>query len=365
MGLMFGCGVDIGGTLCKVAYFERTVEDGEEDSGENKAYRKKIHDALADEETYGETGRRDDHLELCSGELNGRLVFVSFETRTMDKFLEHAKEFNLFGGMGELRCTGGGARKFEEKIVELAGERMSKADELECLVDGVHFAINTNQPQLFAVNPDTFSMDKQHVRTYLSTEQQRDIFPMLLVNIGSGVSILKVNADGTRDRVGGTSIGGATFYGLCSLITGCTTFEEALLLAETGDSSGVDLLVGDIYGGDLEEYNLPANVVAASLGKLVRPEDRENVNKGDIARGILDLITNNVGQISFMHAKTTKVQNVVFAGNFLRKNTISMSRLSYAIDFWSKGELQALFLKHEGYMGAIGAVVGAVKNSST
>ena len=32
-------------------------------------------------------------------------------------------------------------------------------------------------------------------------------------------------------------------------------------------------------------------------------------------------------------------------------------RLSYAIDFWSKGQQRALFLKHEGYFGAIGAML--------
>jgi type II pantothenate kinase len=32
-----------------------------------------------------------------------------------------------------------------------------------------------------------------------------------------------------------------------------------------------------------------------------------------------------------------------------------MNTLSYAIRFWSKGEKQAYFLRHEGYLGAVGA----------
>lgn len=32
-----------------------------------------------------------------------------------------------------------------------------------------------------------------------------------------------------------------------------------------------------------------------------------------------------------------------------------MNTLSYAIKFWSKGEKQAYFLRHEGYLGAVGA----------
>lgn len=38
---------------------------------------------------------------------------------------------------------------------------------------------------------------------------------------------------------------------------------------------------------------------------------------------------------------------VVFVGNFLRINPISMKLLAYAMDYWSKGTLKALFLEHE------------------
>ena len=33
-----------------------------------------------------------------------------------------------------------------------------------------------------------------------------------------------------------------------------------------------------------------------------------------------------------------------------------MNTLSYAINFWSGGEIKALFLRHEGHLGATGAV---------
>lgn len=65
-----------------------------------------------------------------------------------------------------------------------------------------------------------------------------------------------MSKDGSHERVGGTSLGGATFYGLCSLVTGAESFDEAMDLAERGNASNVDLLVGDIYGGDYDEYGL-------------------------------------------------------------------------------------------------------------
>ena len=68
------------------------------------------------------------------------------------------------------------------------------------------------------------------------------------MNIGSGVSILKVEGPGTYERISGSSLGGGTYWGLCRLLTGCKSFDEVLDLAEMGDANVVDMTVGDIYG---------------------------------------------------------------------------------------------------------------------
>lgn len=59
------------------------------------------------------------------------------------------------------------------------------------------------------------------------------------------------------------SLGGGTFLGLCCLLTGCNTFEEAIELAAEGDNTRVDKLVRDIYGGDYEKFGLPGDLVAS------------------------------------------------------------------------------------------------------
>lgn len=67
-----------------------------------------------------------------------------------------------------------------------------------------------------------------------------------------------------------SSLGGGTFLGLCCLLTGCETFEEALEMAAKGDSTNVDKLVKDIYGGDYERFGLQGSAVASryTLNKL-------------------------------------------------------------------------------------------------
>src|ERR1700761_9812276 len=75
-------------------------------------------------------------------------------------------------------------------------------------------------------------------------EARADIYPYLLVNIGSGVSMVKVSGPREFQRVGGTSLGGGTFWGILSLLTGARTFDEMLRLAGQGDNAGVYMLGG-------------------------------------------------------------------------------------------------------------------------
>ena len=50
-------------------------------------------------------------------------------------------------------------------------------------------------------------------------------FPCLVVNIGSGDSIVKVDEEGGFERVSGTSLGGGTLWGLLSLLTDAQSFD--------------------------------------------------------------------------------------------------------------------------------------------
>lgn len=211
-------------------------------------------------------------------------------------------------------------------------------------------------------------------------EPRADIYPYLLVNIGSGVSMIKVSGPRKFQRVGGTSLGGGTFWGILSLLTGARTFDEMLRLAEKGDNSGVDMLVGDIYGGGYNNIGLKSTTIASTFGKVFRMkrlaersaedgeglfngdphgEDDESLLRGfkieDMARSLLYAISNNIGQIAYLQSEKHNLQHIYFGGSFIRGHTQTMNTLSYAIKFWSKGGKQAYFLRHEGYLGAVGA----------
>ena len=158
------------------------------------------------------------------------------------------------------------------------------------------------------------------------------------------------------ERVSGSSIGGGTYWGLCRLLTHCESYDEALDLCVSGSNQSVDMSVGDIYGGAYDKFNLPASTVASSFGKMISVS-RATVSDADLARSLLVMVTQNIGQVAFLNATLYKTKNIFFVGNFLRHNRISSRTLAYAINFWSKGAMEARFCKHEGYLGALGAFV--------
>ncbi|KAL1957358.1 hypothetical protein VTO42DRAFT_6038 [Malbranchea cinnamomea] len=337
-GVVSHVAVDIGGTLAKLVYFSP---------------------------------------ELDSPDNGGRLNFLTFETERIDlciEFLKLLKESHTKrnGGArsGDLcvMATGGGAYKYYDRLKDALGVDVIREDEMECLIIGLDFFITEIPNEVFTyseVSPMTFA------------ETRPDVYPYMLVNIGSGVSMIKVSGPREFQRVGGTHLGGGTFWGLMSLLTGARTFAEMLDMADRGDNSGVDMLVGDIYGMDYSKIGLKSTAIASTFGKVFKmkktaeqhaedgeglsPTDNHSEHEGphfsreDMARSLLYAISNNIGQIAYLQSEKHQIKHIYFGGSFIRGHHQTMNTLSYAIRFWSKGEKQAYFLRHEGYLGAVGA----------
>lgn len=230
----------------------------------------------------------------------GRLHFLHFETRNMVSAIQYMSSTALIENIKSIGCTGGGAHKYADEFKEHLEIVFNKFDELRCLIWGMQFALVNFESECYTYrNADLVSPRAENAATTdaempsatssqniasgeaaskddppiavkrwskdakeytqkvtLPYESFSSIFPYLVVNIGSGVSILKVTNVGQFERVSGTSLGGGTYWGLCRLLTRCATYEDVLDIAEAGDASVVDMLVRDIYGGDCE-YLLP------------------------------------------------------------------------------------------------------------
>ncbi|KAK4882802.1 hypothetical protein RN001_006121 [Aquatica leii] len=347
-------GMDIGGTLCKLVYFEPKHITNDELDCEVEIL-KKIRKYLIKNASYGKTGHRDLHLQMENVPLRGRLGtlhFIRFPTSEMGNFLILARSKGIATLVTTVCATGGGAYKFEADFKKEVNMKLAKFDEFDSLIKGMQYVDAHNPTECYYWSKPTEEKKSCKVNYDFSNP-----YPFLVVNIGSGVSVLTVHGPNDYKRVSGTSIGGGTFLGLCCLLTGCNSFEEAIELAAGGDNRNVDKLVRDIYGGDYERFGLPGDLVASSFGQMNSRDRRSKVSREDLAKATLVTITNNIGSIARMCALQEKIDRVVFIGNFLRVNPISMKLLAYAMDYWSNGTMKALFLEHEGYFGAVGCLL--------
>lgn len=247
--------------------------------------------------------RRNSSFTIAGGWLN----FTKFETGDMASCIKFINELiesssaqhnipshEFKAKHVKIMATGGGAHLFYKELSEELGVEVRKEEEMECLIAGLTFFME--------IPHEVFWYSDQLVHTISHPQQQADPpdpnaelprpspnppqyslvfdenptpqFPCMLVNIGSGVSIIKVDENGKYERISGTSLGGGTLWGLLSMLTGAESFDgefrkgaaslppsafadgtrvrpppcliEMLALSEQGDNANVDMLVGDI-----------------------------------------------------------------------------------------------------------------------
>lgn len=347
--------LDIGGSLIKLIYFSRH-EDHLVDDKRKKTLKERLGLSNGSRRSYPILG--------------GRLHFVKFETRKINECLDfiHSKQLHR-GGIDPrgwsseapnndnavIKATGGGAYRFTDLFKERVGVSLDKEDEMDCLVAGANFLLKAIRHEAFT----HMEGQKEFVQI-----DQNDLFPYLLVNIGSGVSMIKVDGDGSFQRVSGTNVGGGTYWGLGKLLTKCKSFDELLELSQRGDNKVIDMLVGDIYGGmDYSKIGLSASTIASSFGKTISEnKELEDYSPEDISLSLLRMISYNIGQIAYLNALRFGLKRIFFGGFFIRGHAYTMDTISFAVHFWSQGAAKAMFLRHEGFLGALGAFMSYEKH---
>lgn len=404
--------IDVGGSLAKVVYFTRPNEDAREQDMSSSGTLHPIslhgsHETLA----HFKPGRSIP--QQLSG---GRLNFCKFETGNIDACVRFLRDLIVQSAAAnnvsvtdmqrsvKLMATGGGAHLYYNLFEQALGVEVHREDEMQCLITGLNFMTlvpdevywhsdemvdSLYMPHPTAEDAENQRGDSGSLSAVPATDLPRPSpspplfaprfetqpspkLPCLLVNIGSGVSILKIDEGGKFERVSGTSLGGGTLWGLLGLLTDANDFDEMLQLSEGGNNSNVDMLVSDIYGPvGLNHLGLKGSTIASSFGRVLREDNDENpdvqlsprarrqrrFDQRDICRSLLYAISNNIGQIAHLNAEKYNIDRIYFGGCFIRGHQATISTLSYAIRFWSQGCRRAYFLRHEGYLGAVGAWV--------
>ena len=131
--------------------------------------------------------------------------------------MEFFRNSHLLDGRDHICVTGGGAYKFETLFKEELGIDIKKVGEMQSLVKGMAFITQYCDDGTFSINEDGTRHPKEK-------QDDAHMFPKMLVSIGSGVSIIKVNSYDDHQRVSGTSVGGGTLLGLANLLIGTADF---------------------------------------------------------------------------------------------------------------------------------------------
>jgi pantothenate kinase len=196
-----------------------------------------------------------------SGELGGTFHFIQFETKHMVDAMDLIRHYNLHMNIQEMGGTGGGAHKYAELLRDELAIEMKKQDELDSLVAGMQFVLNTVVGECYTYRPNpippttTTGDNKSHdehakkinrctsnVESWSQRVVQRHeeaessssaaatgnnkLYPYLVVMVGTGVSVLRVDGPRQYERVSGSTIGGGTFFGLIRLLTDADKFDD-------------------------------------------------------------------------------------------------------------------------------------------
>jgi pantothenate kinase len=197
-----------------------------------------------------------------SGELGGTFHFIQFETKHMVDAMDLIRHYNLHMNIQEMGGTGGGAHKYAELLRDELAIEMKKQDELDSLVAGMQFVLNTVVGECYTYRPnpippttttgDNESHDEHakkvnrctsNVESWSQRVVQRHeeaessssaaatgnnnkLYPYLVVMVGTGVSVLRVDGPRQYERVSGSTIGGGTFFGLIRLLTDADKFDD-------------------------------------------------------------------------------------------------------------------------------------------
>lgn len=140
----------------------------------------------------------------------------------------------------------------------------------------------------------------------------------LVVSAGTGTALVILREGGRTIRhIGGTGVGGGTILGLSRRMLGVLDFKTLEEMALRGDSSKVDLMVGNLIGGPIGI--LPADVTASNFGKILGEASAE-----DIAAGIFNLVSQTIGVVVAMAAKAYSLEdNVVITGMLAKSRLFS------------------------------------------
>ncbi|XP_074657680.1 uncharacterized protein LOC141910783 [Tubulanus polymorphus] len=268
---------------------------------------------------------------------------------------------------------------------ELGISQNDLTDEFACFGKGLHYMLTelNESAYLYPYEDPTvptrseFGMNAVKFVKVTEEEEHRmrekqDTFPALLVFCGSGLGYILVDEDGSVNMIGGSLVAGSAFHSIGKLLTGAETYDELMEFARNGDSTVCtttvkDLNVDEYANMNLASFNEKFVYEILPFGNIVM-KHLENPRKEDLARSLLHMIGSDIVYSVFSFARAYKLNKCYLAGSFFADEAeiakqFIRDRLPMITNIFA-WPVYARFMKFEGYIGAIGAMIHCIKSKS-
>ncbi|MGP1480562.1 MAG: type II pantothenate kinase [Hoylesella enoeca] len=130
---------------------------------------------------------------------------------------------------------------------------------------------------------------------------------MIVVSMGTGTSLVQCDGDHI-EHIGGIGIGGGTLQGLARIMLKTDDINQISMLAQDGDISHINVLIGDISAHPLP--GLPMSATASLFGNASSDASRE-----DIALGIICMVLQAIGSSTILSSLRSGIRDFVMIGN--------------------------------------------------
>ena len=141
----------------------------------------------------------------------------------------------------------------------------------------------------------------------LGARHEAGLERMMVVSMGTGTSIVKCDGEDIR-HIGGIGIGGGTLQGLSRLLLQTDDIRQVSDLAQAGDISQINVLIGDISDRPLP--GLPMDAIASLWGNA-----RSNAAPEDIALGLIWMVLQSICSASILSSLGSGIKDFVMIGN--------------------------------------------------
>ncbi|XP_064639234.1 uncharacterized protein LOC135494861 [Lineus longissimus] len=205
-------------------------------------------------------------------------------------------------------------------------------------------------------------------------DQDQMQWPCLICNLGSQFIYTLVDADGIGTIVHRSERGGLYFHSLGRLLTKASSFKELKAIAATGRISKASRCLEDLPDECHSHFDLQAveeiqklvncAILTDPFSKVVT-DGVTDVSKEDMARTLHATLCNEVLSFTNILSQLHGVSTLYFTGNFIRDNKELKHHIQMApvMDKVLQNPMtpKAVFMRHCGYLGAIGALILGVE----